>query len=76
MKSFTENGIENELGVELDTTLKEAILKLNQYYDSKGFEYPETGYREIPLYVQLNKPVEKLQAVLELYYRSISEKNK
>ncbi len=71
-----EKQFEEDLEISLDETLINAIVKLNQYYDSKGFEYPETGYKELPLYVQLNQPIEALHSKIEDHYRDISRRKK
>lgn len=62
-------GIEKKLSMLVDKEVQDIILRLNVFYDSKGFEYPEVGYKELPLYTQLDEPIMLLHKSMGDYYR-------
>ena len=64
-----EIDLEKDLNLKLDRDLTNAILRLNNFYKPKYFEYPTLGYSELPLYIQFNQPIKLLLNKIEDCYR-------
>jgi len=68
VESIHQN-IESKLEIIISQEIIDTVDKLNTYYKPKDFEYPVTGFKSVPLYIQLNKPLEDIISKLERFYR-------